>query len=74
MEKLRPKIRNLEDHEMMNPKHHLSIMSLIHSRFLPNQVKQITDKAITERSIGNNYYPHFTKASTSLPTTCLTLH
>lgn len=70
MEKLRSKIRNLEDHEMMNSKHHLSTMSLIHSRFLPNQVKQITSEATTERSIGNNYYPHFTKASTYLPTTC----
>lgn len=75
MEKWRPKIRNLEDHEMVNPKHHLSIMSLIHNRFLPNQVKQIKqNEAIKERSIGDNYYPHFTKSSTCLSTTCLTLH
>lgn len=40
MEKLRRKIRNLEDHEMVNPKHHLSMMSLIHNRSLPNPLRK----------------------------------
>lgn len=69
MEKLSPKIRNLENHEMINPKHHLSMMNLIRNRFLPNQVKQIANEAIKERSLGDNYYPHFTKTSTYLSTT-----
>lgn len=52
--------------KIVNPKHHLSVPSLIHNRFLPNQVKQITNEAIKERSIGDNYCPHFTKTSTYL--------